>query len=342
VILTARHGGVIMNDALVWTPAAVNNVFSPSGVLTITETTPGTGTPDLSAALASLGDDPADFTVSPWTDASNLTAAIACFNDVSGRWAWYRQIYGHYYGAYTGSFSATVTFGLTLNDRHQTILRRWASSLSPSWEWAAGMVARVAPWLSDTTLGNVSRNQTGLRVEGVYGPVSRAALDNYSARNTLNNSGISTARMDFDGTVMVDKIITTSRFGTSGQPDTVFRDIQRIYQVAGGISYMRAVLAQEHGQKALANENPGNLAAISTPADVKGTAIHAHDDLCFRGVFQDNSTFARLIQAKINEQNPDRLDMYMPIETVNPLDILAANATFYQAYPRALLGGAQQ
>jgi phage tail sheath gpL-like len=204
-----------------------------------------------------------------------MSAAISCFSDVAGRWAWNRQIYGHYYGVYTANFSTTVTFGLTLNDRHETVLRRWPNSRSPSWEWAAGTVARVAPWLSDITLGNVSRNQTGLRVEGVYGPDDRAGLDNYSARNTLNNSAISTFTMDFDGTIKIEKIVTTYRFGTSGQPDTVFRDIQTIYQAALGISYIRAVLAVEHGQKALANENPGNLAAISTPSDIKGTFIHA-------------------------------------------------------------------
>jgi phage tail sheath gpL-like len=55
-------------------------------------------------------------------------------------------------------------------------------------------------------------------------------------------------------------------------------------------------------------------------------------------VYQDTNTFSRLIKVKINDDNPDRCDVYAPIETVNPLDILAANATFYKAYPRSLLG----
>src|SRR5262245_51906652 len=64
-------------------------------------------------------------------------------------------------------------------------------SQHPSWLWDAAFAARVAPWLSDITTGNVSRNQTALVVQGIRPPRDRALWPNYSARNTLVNFGIS-------------------------------------------------------------------------------------------------------------------------------------------------------
>ncbi|VFU07932.1 phage tail sheath subtilisin-like domain-containing protein [Methylocella tundrae] len=333
VTLLARHAGAIMNDVDIYNSTAPSNVLGATGVLTVAQPVLGTGTPTLSSALAALGDDPADFVASPFSDAINLAAASIAFNDTSGRWSWSRQSYGHYWTVSTSAFSALTTLGLSLNDRHELIIGRFPGSVTPSWEWVAGRTALESTWLSDVTTGNVSRNQTGRVVQGVRGPRSRSGLWNYSARNTLLNSGISTTTIDTSGNVMIDKTVTCYRVGTSGQPDTVFRDIQAIYQAAGGIQYIRAMLAVEQGQKSFAASNPGNLAAISTPSDIKGTFVHAYTDLVDRGVFQDADTFTRNLIVQANASNPARCDVLAPIERVNPLDILAVNATFYQQYP---------
>lgn len=333
VTVTAVHGGDIMNDIDIAAPASGSNVLAAAGVVTIAQTVVGSGAPDISAALGALGDDPADFVVSPFSDAASRAAAAAAFNDVSGRWAWSRQSYGHYWTMATGAFSALMTLGGLLNDRHLTVVGRWVGSLSPSWELAAARAAAESTWLSDITLGGVSRNQTGRVVEGVRGPRDRSVLWGYSARSSLINAGISTSTIDAYGNVCVDKTVTTYKTGSSGQPDTVFRDIQSVYQASLGLSYIRAVIAQEHGQKSFAESNPGNLGAISTPADIKATFIHAYSTMVVQGVFQDVDAMARNIVVKANASNPARCDVLLPIERVNPLDIIAVNATFYQAFP---------
>ncbi len=333
VTMTALHAGAIMNDLSIYNSPAASNVLGATGVLTIAQPVLGTGTPTVSSALAALGDDPADFVVSPFADSISLAAATATFNDTSGRWSWDRQSYGHYWTVDTDTFSGLTTTGLGLNDRHISVIGRFPGSVTPSWEWAAARAALESSWLSDVTTGNVSRNQTGRVVQGVQGPRDRSGLWGYSARNTLLNSGISTCTVDSSGNVAIDKTVTTYRVGTSGQPDTVFRDIQAIYQAAGGIAYIRAVLAVECGQKAFAASNPGNLAAIVTPSDIKATFIHSYTTLVKRGVFQDVDGFTRNLIAQANDTNPARCDVLAPIERVNPLDILAVNATFYQKYP---------
>jgi phage tail sheath gpL-like len=335
--LTARHSGVGLAASMlvdIYVSPDPTNVLGATGITTVANPTPGTGTPpDIAGALASLDDQPADFIVSPFPDTTSLTSASAALNDVSGRWAWSRQAYGHYWTAMEASFAALTTFGLTMNDRHITTHGAFPTSVSPVWEWIAGICGAEASWLSDITTGNVSRNQTGKVVIGIKGPRAAGVQWPYASRNVLLNSGISTTNTDPYGNVTIDKTITMYRTGVSGQPDTVFRDIQAMYQASLGIQFIRAMTAVQLGMKAFAADNPGNLGAIVTPNDVKTCFIAAYTILILQGVFQNVDGFARNIQIQANAQNPARCDVLAPIDRVNPLDILAANAVFYQQFP---------
>ncbi|SHO65817.1 Mu-like prophage tail sheath protein gpL [Pseudoxanthobacter soli DSM 19599] len=331
VTLTARHAGAIMAEIDHSIPTGIaGNIFV--GALTVASVTPASGVPSLATALAAIGDDPCGAMVAPWADTASLDAYQAWLSDVAGRWAWSRQSYGHAWCCNSGNTSAQTTLGLGRNDRHTSIIARPATHQRPSWLWAAGFAGRLLPWLSDTTTGNVSRNQTGLVVEGIEAPRDRTAVWGYSARNTLLGAGISTWTATADGRVAVDKIVTTYRTGPTGQPDSVFRDVQSVYQLAGGFGYMRERLASEQGNKALMDSNPGALEAVTTPADIKATLIHGYEALEQRGVFEDAATFAASVIVRRNAANPARVDMFLPMDRVNPLDILAGNATIYAQY----------
>ncbi len=135
--------------------------------------------------------------------------------------------------------------------------------------------------------------------------------------------------------MQVDKIVTTYRVGSSGQPDAVFRDVQSVYQVSGGLKYLGAMLATAHGNKAIADSNPGSLGAISTPSDIKATFIHGYSDLVNNGVFEDLDTYSKSLVVSRDTQNRARVNVYNPMQRVSPLDVLAANATIYQKFPAA-------
>lgn len=329
--VTGRHAGAIMGDIDHYLPTEVAGNIAPT-ILTIAAGTAASGVPSLAAALAAIGDDPADFTVSPWADTASLDTYQTWLSDASGRWAWSRQVYGHVFACNTGNTSAQTTLGLARNDRHVTIIPRLVGSAEPSWLWASGFAGAVAPWLSDITTGNVSRNQTGLVVQGLHAPRDRSTLWGYQARNTFLQSGISTWTATRDGKVAIDKLVTGYRTGPLGQPDKVFRDIQRMFQLSGGFGYVRSVVQSEHGQKAIMDTNPGALGAVSTPADIKATQIHAYEELEKRGVFENAVEFAKRLQVKRNADNDNRVDNYYPVDAVNSLDILAVNATIYAQY----------
>lgn len=333
VTLTARHAGTLPNEAELYADAGiVGNIFA--GNLTFADTVAGTGSAAVATALAALGDEPFDWIISPYGDTTNLDAAQTALSDLAGRWAWNIQLYGHYLTVNTGNTGAQTTYGLARNDRHITALARVASP-TPSWEWIAGYVARQLAWLADDTNGNAARNQSDIPVEGLRPPRARSSWPAYVVRNTLLTSGMSTWKVNAVGQVVIDKCITMQRLNASGMPDTVFRDIQAIAQVMHGLRYLRAILSYKHSNKAVADANPGNLPSISTPADIKADCISAYGDLVDRGLFENKDEFARRVKVERDVSNPARVNIGMDLDRVNPLDILAANATIYAQYPRA-------
>ena len=342
VTLSCTHPGALGNEIDIYAPGYADNMFASSGVFTVAQTTAGSGNPTaLATTLASLADEAADVLVSPWSDSTSLGIYQAWSNDVSGRWSWARQAYGHVFCAAVGNLSGLTTLGLSLNDRHLTVCG-WPTAGSsgnphPSYLVAAATAASLYPWLTDISYGNISRAHQGKPLQDIKPPRdANVRLGGYNTRNALNKSGISTYEVAPDGTVMLSKIITTYQTNAAGLPDGVFRDVQRLFQVSEGLKFMRARWFDLFGQKALAGSNPGALGVIVTPADIKAGMVGVHAETCMRGIFQDNATFAKLLQVRINPDNPNRVDCFLPLESVNPLDILAANATIY-TYPNTLI-----
>ncbi|MBB3771528.1 phage tail sheath gpL-like [Angulomicrobium tetraedrale] len=336
VTLTARHAGEVYNTVDIYVPTvASGNIFAT--LITAAVVTAGVGAPNLAAGLAALGDDPFDWWASPFADATNMGRYQTALSDISGRWAWSRQVYGHVFVPKTDTTGNLTTFGLGYDTRHISVLPRLSSGgdETPPWVWVAAQAGRVVPWLSDGATGNVSRAQSGLVVEGVAAPRDRTRwLNAYADRNAFLVSGLSTYLVRSDGAVAIDKIVTMQRTDGAGNVDTTFRDVQKIGQLMYALRRFRARLQAEHGQKAVADDNPGNLAAISTPEDIRNTMAATYMEM--PGVLENVQAFCRALIVQRNGDNPDRVDIYAPLDMVNPLDVIAANARIYSQYPASM------
>lgn len=332
VTVTARHAGAHGAGVDLDIPSNGGaNAFT--GILTVATTTAGAGAPDLAGALAALGDEPFDWIVSAFDDDTNLTRLKTLLEDTDGRWAWSRQIYGHAFTARADSVANLTTHGLAQDNRHVTVLPLIANGghAQPIWQWAAGFAARAAVWLSDGATGNVSRNQTGLVVSGLVAPRDRTRWLDYATRDAFLRSGLSTWAVKTDGSVAIDKLITTHRT-TNGVTDTTFRDLQKIGQLMYALRKFRARLLYEHGQKAIADDNPSNSPAISTVLDIKATFLHAYAEMVATGVLENEVAAADRIVVQRNADNANRVDILAPLDMVNPLDIIAANARVYSQF----------
>ena len=336
ITLTARHKGVLGNTIGISVPV-LDGANVMTGKTTIAQATAGAGTPDTATALASLGDMEFDWIVSPWSDATNVQNYGDLLNSTSGRWSYVDQLYGHVFYPLADTTANIVTHGLAQDEVHVSVLPIIASSNAPQpvWDWAAAMIGRIMPWLSGGATGNVSRNQTGLVVEGLYPPEDRTGWLDYATRQSFLRSGISTWKVDVGGNVVIDKIITTART-TQGVPDSTFRDIQAIAQLTYGLRKLRADLTIAFGtQKAIADDNPGNLGSIVTVSEIKAGYMHSYRELEKQGVFENSTRAAELTEVRRDAVNANRVNIYGPIDRVNPLDILATNVVLNSQFDAA-------
>lgn len=334
VTVTARHAGTVAGDTDINVPlTSFTNAFG-STALTIVETVASSGTPDLSTALAALGDDPYDFIISPFGDTTNLDRYQTFLSDIGGRWSYSRMVYGHVITVATDTVSGLISLGLGRNDRHTTIIGRpsAAGDYHPAWVWAADLGASSAAWLIDAETGNCSRNQTGKRTAVLRSPRDRSKAPNYASRNELLKAGISTWLPTTDGVVAIDKLVTGYRLNPLNQPDETFSDIQAMAQAMHMLRYHAAQISYEHGQKAIADANPGQLGAIVTPIDIENTFIQSAFELERRGIQENAAQFARDIVVTRSTDTPNRVNVFAPIDRVNPLDIMATNAKLYSQY----------
>lgn len=332
VTITARHLGLYANEIDVFVPVvAGGNAFT--GNVTVAQTVAGAGSPDLSTALAACGDTPFDWIVSAFCDDPNVVRLKSLLNETSGRWAWSRMVYGHAFYAKIDTTGNLTTHGLAQDDRHISVIPMLTGGghAQPSWQWASAIAARIAVPLSNGAQGQVSANQTGLAIEGLSAPRDRTKWLDYATRDAFLKSGLSSWSVDTGGRVQVDKIITTQRT-TLGVTDTTFRDIQKIGQLMYALRKFRADLTFNHAQKAVADDNPGNVAVISTPADIKATFMHSYQEMVLTGVLENAALAAERITVQRNADNPNRVDILAPLDMVNPLDIIAVNARIYSQF----------
>ena len=84
-----------------------------------------------------------------------------------------------------------------------------------------------------------------------------------------------------------------------------------------------------------ADDNPGNVQAVSTPRDIAATFVHAYQEMVQTGVLENLDLATKRLRVERNRDNPNRVDIYAPLDTVNPLDVIATNAVIYSQFRAA-------
>lgn len=330
VSLTARHKGTYADALDVYVPVLEGaNAFT--GLFTFAVGTAGAGVPDVAAVLASMGDDPFEIVVSAFGDDANRLKLDNFHSSTSGRWSYAQQLYGHVFYPRRDTVANLVTAGLARDSWHLTLwpLMPSASGMAtPDYEFLAASIARVAPFFDGGSNGLVSVNQSGLEVAGVLAPRDRDYWPDYATRDSLLKNGVSTWKVDRSGRILIDKIITQQQ-ATNGVPDTALRDIQAIYQITYALKYFRSQLAFEHSNKAIVDDNPANLDALRTVKDIRATLVNSTIELQQRGVLEASNAVLDEITVTRNLDNPNRVDIVLPMDRANPLDIFAGLARVY-------------
>lgn len=327
VTLTAINKGPTGNEIDIrvnYGGTAAGEVMPTGMAVTITAMASGATPPSLTTAFANLGDQPFDFIVMPYTDSTSLNAVKSLLDDITGRWSWSRQVYGHAFAAARGTLGALTTLGTARNDQHATIMG-FNNSPTPAWIWAAGMAGASAVSLrADPALPL----QTVV-IKGVLAPplASRFQL---SERNTLLFDGISTFTVADDGTVAIENLITTYQKNGFSQPDNSYLEVETLFTLAFVLRELRTLVTSKYARVKLAADGtrfaPGS--AIVTPKIIKADLIAKYRELEYRGLVQQGDVFKENIIVQKNPTDPNRVDVLYPAILINQLRIFALLAQF--------------
>lgn len=327
VNLTARNAGTIGNDVDIRVNylGAAGGQVTPAGVtFTIVAMANGATNPVLTTALTNCADQPFDFIVFPYTDATSLNAMQVFLNDTVGRWSWDRQVYGHAFAALRGTVGALTTAGQARNDQHTTILGFYDSP-SMCDEWAAACYSTGAVALR----ADPGRPLQTLVVSGLLAPPLQSRFQ-LSDRNALLFSGIATFNVSPSNQVALENIITTYQLNAANQPDNSYLEIETLFLLMFVFRNLAAVITSQFPRMKLAADGtrfaPGS--AIVTPAIIKATIVAAYRQLEYQGYVQKADAFSAALIVEINATNPSRVDVLWPGTLIEQLRIFAVLGQF--------------
>jgi phage tail sheath gpL-like len=327
VVLQARHAGTVGNAIWLDTDYYGNEGALAASLFTITQMAGGSGDPDITAALANLGDELFDWIIGPYADGVTMAAFDTLLNPASGRWSPYQQLYGHYLGVLHDTVSNLMTAGAGYNAPTTSIFGVYRAA-SPTWKWAGALGGRIAAHLSDAP--ELSRPLQTLDLIGILPPKLSANRPNITDRNSLYFSGISSYHVDGKTkTASIDRIVTNYRLNEWGSPDAVWLDIETRAQAMFIVRSLKAAVTGQFPRCALMDENPEGLEGIATPADIRNVIIHEYKRLNSLAVVENPDLFAQSLIVERSQQDATRVDCYVPADVANQLRLVANNVTLF-------------
>lgn len=321
VTLTSRHKGEAGNTL----DARVNYYAGqvlPAGVaLTISAFSNGAGNPDLSVALAALGDEWLHTWAIPYADAASLAKVKT---ELASRFAWDREIEGHAFAAARGSQGTLGALGDSHNSQHLTIVMANDEPM-PAYEKAAETMAIAAYYAAI----DPARPLQNLAYSWCLAPAAADRFTNQE-RNLLLFDGIATTKVSADGTMQAERLITTYSTNAAGASDISYLDSETLFTLMFIRHDWRDYVLRKYPRHKLADNGTryGVGQAVVTPNVMKAEAITKFREWEGLGLVENIDDFKANLVSERNASDPNRLDLLLPPDLVNQLRIVANKIQF--------------
>jgi len=317
VTLTARHKGLLGNDIDLrhsyWTGEAL-----PAGVtLAIANMVGGTTDPASTALIAAMADERFDTIVWPWTSAGSL---LDIKNEAARRFGAMVMRETSVHAAARGSVSALQTLGNAHNSPHLTIADAGNEPTAP-WVKAAQIAAR------DAFEPDPARPRQYLTLPGVMAPV-RALRRTQSEANTLLAAGIATTIVGDDGTVSIQRLVTTYKTNPAGASDAAYLDVETMRTLAYLRWSMRTRILQRFPRHKLAGDDHPGGPTIARPKDIVAELVALFVQWEAAGLAEGLDQFKKDLQVERDAGNPNRVNALVPPDLVNQFRVFAGLLQF--------------
>lgn len=216
VTLTARHKGVVGNMINLAVNSRVDDAMPAGVTCAVVAMTGGATNPDVQTLLDAIATEWFTDIVVPWDDSTNLAALAA---DLAARYQAMGKKDAHAYVGGYGTFGGLTTLGGLTNSPHISIIGAKKSPSAP-WAWAASLGGVAAFQLAD----DPARQLRGLTLPGISAPVVGDRFTD-DEQDLLLKGGISTFNVLTDGTVTLDRVVTTYKLSSLGATDRAWLDV---------------------------------------------------------------------------------------------------------------------
>lgn len=310
VTLTARQKGENGNDIDVRVNYRQGEVTPAGLTVAVANVTAGAGNPDVTAALAAIGDTWFNTWVVAWNDDANVDLIDT---DLAERWGPLHPIDALAFAGARGTQGALATLGGARNGPHVAIMGAKASPTSPC-EWAAVYGAVAAYY------GGIDPNRPlqTLTLPGVLPP---APTDRFTRaeREALLHDGISTFVVDSGGAVLIERAITTYQTNAQGVEDIAYLDVEprRL------LSYLRysviARISTKYPRHKLANDGTavGAGLAVVTPSTLRAELIGLAKEWEEAGYVENIDAFKSGLIVERDASDRDQVNALIPPDLVN-------------------------
>ncbi|WP_439471342.1 phage tail sheath subtilisin-like domain-containing protein [Brevundimonas sp.] len=321
VTLTDRHKGELGNATDIRFAYRTEDVVPAGLTLVVASSVAGAANPDVAAAFAAIGDSWFNHFVIPWTDAANLAVVEA---ELADRWGPLRMIEGLAHTAAAGSFATLTTLGSGRNSPHVTIGGLKGSPTRP--EVIAAASAGVISYYGAI---DPARPFQTLILPDVLAP---AAADRFSRqeRDLLLRDGISTFTVAADGSVMLERPITTYQTNGFGLPDGAYLDVNTPLTLGYLRWSARARISTKYGRHKLGDDGvpygPGQ--AVVTPKTIRAELVSLYGDWITLGLVEDMEAFKADLIVERDPNDPNRLNALIPPRLINQLRVFAGKVQF--------------
>lgn len=137
-----------------------------------------------------------------------------------------------------------------------------------------------------------------------------------------------------DGSVRIDRAITTYQRNAYGQPDDSYLDSETMHTTAHVMRRLRNVITSKYGRHKLAADGTrfGDGQAIVTPSTLRAELISEYRAMERDGIVENAELFAEHLIVEIDANNPNRVNVLFPPDYVNQLRIFALLNQFRLQY----------
>ena len=289
----------------------------PAGLTaTIVAMASGATNPDLTAAIAALGDEWYQVWGLPYTDAANLTLVEA---ELASRFEPLREVEGHAFAAARGTHGALGTLGDSRNSPHVSIVAAAAEPM-PAFAKAAETAAIAAYYASI----DPARPLQTLPYSYCL-PPAEADRFTLEERNLLLFDGIATTYVDEGGVMRTERMITTYKTNAAGADDTAYLDVETLFTLLLIRHDWRDYIRLKYPRHKLANDGTrfGVGQAVVTPNVIKAEAVSKFREWEELGLVEGFDQFKADLIVERNASDPNRLDVLLPPDVVNGLRVVA-------------------